>query len=217
MRSSNGLPVAAGDTAQQRDRRIAEPAFELGDITFGDSRSAAQGLARHAAQRTHPAHPLAELDEKGVVALARLGRARRFVRGFLRAARSVEAPASPRRFGVELVERVEVLSGLPVMRFSDIMHYNCKGRSSSTGHKYFCHPGPGRSCGSCNIVHVVELGRETNGRGRAQIGQWPRSHRILDRAAAIQALEIVGRRRDRQRSSWMWTRMAGSSRAISSS
>ena len=54
----------SGDTAEQHDRDVAFAAFELCDVTLGNSGHPGEHLARHAAQRAHGADALAELLEK---------------------------------------------------------------------------------------------------------------------------------------------------------
>jgi hypothetical protein len=53
-----------GDAAQQHDRDVALAAFELRDVALRDPRYLGEDLARHAAQRAHGAHALAELFEE---------------------------------------------------------------------------------------------------------------------------------------------------------
>ncbi len=49
------------DAAQQHDRNVAFAAFELRDVAFGNAGNLGEHFARHAAQRAHGAHALAEL------------------------------------------------------------------------------------------------------------------------------------------------------------
>ena len=53
-----------GDPAQQHDRDVALAAFELRDVALGNAGYFREHLSRHAAQRAHGAHALAELFEK---------------------------------------------------------------------------------------------------------------------------------------------------------
>lgn len=62
-----------GDLAQDQDRRVAMPGFEVGEVALGDIRGLRQHLARHAAPRAQPPHALAEGLLQGVGHLGRLG------------------------------------------------------------------------------------------------------------------------------------------------
>src|SRR3569832_175278 len=56
--------------SEQHDRDVAFSALELRDVAFGNAGDFGEYFSRHAAQRTHGAHPLAKLFEKGGFGIA---------------------------------------------------------------------------------------------------------------------------------------------------
>jgi hypothetical protein len=62
-----------GNLLQDQDRRVADPVFEIGQVTLGDRGRLRQVLARHAAPRAQGAGPLAQQREEGIAGLVAVG------------------------------------------------------------------------------------------------------------------------------------------------